>query len=120
MRLLLSIVALCFFTSANLARAQDLAPEELVKSIIDEVMAAVRSDKQLAGGDSDRALRLAEQKILPHIDFEEAARLAASRAWSQASPEQRRKLVNEFRSMLVRTYSNAISSYSGQDARFLP
>jgi phospholipid transport system substrate-binding protein len=120
MKLLLTIVALCFFTSVGLARAQDIGPEELVKSIIDEVMAAVRANKQLAEGDKDRTLKLAEQKILPHLDFEEATRLAASRAWSQASIEQRRQLVNEFRSMLVRTYSNAISAYTGQQAKFLP
>jgi len=120
MKLPLTIVTLFFFTSVNLARAQELAPEELVKGIIDEVMAAVRADKQLAEGDKDKALKLAEQKILPHIDFEEATRIAASRAWSQASAEQRTKLVHEFRSMLVRTYSNAISVYSGRDAKFLP
>jgi phospholipid transport system substrate-binding protein len=120
MKLFLRIVALCFFTSVGLARAQDIGPEELVKSIIDEVTAAVRADKQLAEGDKDKALKLAEQKILPHLDFEEATRLAASRAWSQASAEQRRQLVNEFRSMLVRTYSNAISAYTGEQAKFLP
>ena len=104
----------------GLARAQELAPEEFIKAIIDDVMAAVRADKQLAEGDKDKALKLAEQKILPHIDFEEATRLAAARAWPQASAEQRARLVSEFRSMLVRTYSNAISAYSGQEARFLP
>lgn len=120
MKLSLGIVALCFFAFAHLARAQELGPEELVQTIIDEVMAAVRADKQLAAGDQGKALRLAEQKILPHIDFEEATRLAASRAWPQASVEQRKKLVNEFRSMLVRTYSNAISAYTGEQAKFLP
>jgi len=114
------VAALCLLAFLGLARAQELAPEELIKSILDDVMAAVRADKQLAEGDKDKALKLAEQKILPHVDFEEATRLAASRAWSQASAEQRARLVSEFRSMLVRTYSNAISVYSGQEAKFLP
>ena len=114
------VAALSLLACLGLARAQELAPEELIKRIIDDVTAAVRDDKQLAEGDRDKALKLAEQKILPHIDFEEATRLAASRAWPQASAEQRARLVSEFRSMLVRTYSNAISVYSGRDARFLP
>ena len=120
MKLLSRIVPIAFFAVVSLARAQELAPEELVKQIIDEVMAAVKADKELADGNGDKALKLAEQKIVPHIDFEEATRLAASRAWSQASAEQRGKLVSEFRSMLVRTYSNAIGAYSGQQAKFLP
>jgi phospholipid transport system substrate-binding protein len=80
----------------------------------------VKSDKQLAAGDRQKALRLAEEKVLPHIDFQEATRLAVGRSWRQASPEQRKKLVDEFRSMLVRTYSNAISEYQGQTLKVLP
>jgi phospholipid transport system substrate-binding protein len=120
MRILPTIVALCLVTFANLARAQDLGPEELVQGITDEVMAALKSDAELAAGDKDKVLKLAEQKVLPHIDFEEATRLALSRAWSQASAEQKRKLVSEFRAMLLRTYTNAIGSYAGTQARLVP
>jgi len=120
MRILPTIVALCLVTFANLARAQDLGPEELVQGITDEVMAALKSDAELAAGDKDKVLKLAEQKVLPHVDFEEATRLALSRAWSQASAEQKRKLVSEFRAMLLRTYTNAIGSYAGTQARLVP
>src|SRR5438128_3200004 len=89
--------------------AQELAPDQLVQKITDEVLAAIKSDKQLAAGDKQKALKLAEEKVLPYIDFDQATRLAVGRAWSQASPEQKKRLVNEFRNMLVRTYSNAIS-----------
>jgi phospholipid transport system substrate-binding protein len=119
MKLLLRTAALCFLLFTGPVRA-DLGPEELVRTIIDDVMAAYKADKQLAAGDRESAVKLAEQKIMPHIDFEEATRLAAARAWSQASAEQRRKLVAEFRSMLVRTYSSAISMYTGEEAKFLP
>ena len=118
--ILQAIVTLCFLASANLVRAQDLAPEQLIQSITDDVMAALSTDKELAAGDKDKALKLAEDKVLPHIDFEEATRLAMSRAWSQASPEQKRKLVTEFRAMLLRTYTNAVSAYSGTQAKYLP
>jgi phospholipid transport system substrate-binding protein len=116
----LRILALCFFALSSLGQAQAPGPEELVKRIIDDVMGAIHTDRQLAEGDREKALRLAEEKILPHLDFEEATRLAASRAWPQASAEQRRKLVNEFRSMLVRTYTNAIGAYGGQQMKLLP
>jgi phospholipid transport system substrate-binding protein len=100
--------------------AQDLGPEELVKKVTAEVMDAIKSDKQLAAGDKQKALRLAEEKILPHVDFEEATRLAVGRAWAQAAPEQKKKLVSEFRSMLVRTYSNALQPYEGQQMKVMP
>ena len=102
------------------AAAQPLGPEELVKQITNDVMTAIKTDKQLAAGDRQKALALAEEKILPHVDFAEATRLAVGRAWRDASPTQRQRLVEEFRAMLVRTYSNAIDSYQGQEMRVLP
>jgi phospholipid transport system substrate-binding protein len=100
--------------------AQDSEPEALVKKITEEVLAALKTDKQLAAGDREKAVKLAEQKILPHVDFEEATRLAVGRGWKEASPEQRKKLIAEFRNMLVRTYSNAIGTYEGQTMKVLP
>jgi phospholipid transport system substrate-binding protein len=102
------------------AGAQQLAPEQLVQKVTEEVLASIKSDKQLAAGDKQKALKLAEEKVLPYIDFDEATRLAVGRAWSQATPEQRKKLVAEFRNMLVRTYSNAIEGYQGQTLKVLP
>jgi phospholipid transport system substrate-binding protein len=117
----LSAIFACLMALALPARAQqDLGPEELVRKVTQDVLDAIRSDKQLAAGDKQKALKLAEEKVLPHIDFEEAARLAVGRAWAQATPEQRKKLVEEFRKMLVRTYSNAISAYEGQTMKVLP
>jgi len=111
----------CLMAVALPARAQqDLGPEELVRKVTQDVLDAIRSDKQLAAGDKQKALKLAEEKVLPLIDFEEATRLAVGRAWAQATPEQRKKLVEEFRRMLVRTYSNAISAYEGQTMKVLP
>jgi len=120
MRILIAIFA-CLMALALPARAQqDLGPEELVRKVTQDVLDAIRSDKQLAAGDKQKALKLAEEKVLPLIDFEEATRLAVGRAWAQATPEQRKKLVEEFRRMLVRTYSNAISAYEGQTMKVLP
>jgi phospholipid transport system substrate-binding protein len=116
---MLKVLALLLFVALPLS-AQDLGPEELVKKITAEVLEAVKGDKQLAGGDRQKALKLAEEKILPHVDFEEATRLAVGRAWAQATPEQKKKLVAEFRNMLVRTYSNALQPYEGQQMKVMP
>lgn len=110
---------LAFFFAVP-ALGQELGPEELVKKVTSEVMEAIQSDKQLAAGDKQKAMKLAEEKILPLVDFEEATRLAVGRGWAQASAEQKKRLVTEFRNMLVRTYSNAISAYQGQTMKVLP
>jgi phospholipid transport system substrate-binding protein len=106
------------FVSASWA--EQIAPDQLVQKITDDVMAAIKSDKQLAAGDRQKALKLAEEKILPYVDFEQATRLAVGRSWSQASPEQKKRLVSEFKNMLVRTYSNAVDAYQGQTLKVLP
>jgi phospholipid transport system substrate-binding protein len=117
MRLL--TLALALFLSVP-AFAQELGPDELVKKVTADVLESVKADKQLAAGDRRKALALAEQKILPHVDFREATQLAMGKSWHTASPAQQTQMVNEFRSMLVRIYSNAIDTYRGQTMQVLP
>jgi phospholipid transport system substrate-binding protein len=102
------------------ASAQELGPEELVKKVTTDVLESVKSDKQLQAGDKRKALQLAEQKIIPHVDFREAALLAMGKSWHTATPAQQTQIVNEFRSMLVRIYSNAIDVYRGQTMKVMP
>jgi phospholipid transport system substrate-binding protein len=118
MRFLLSLLTSGFLIAP--AFAQQLSPEQLVQKITDDVLAAVKTDKQLAAGDKQKAVQLAQEKVLPYVDFEYATRLAVGRAWRQASPEQKKELVEQFRNMLVRTYSNSISAYEGQTLKVLP
>jgi phospholipid transport system substrate-binding protein len=113
------MLALSFFILAP-AYAQDLGPEELVKRVTTDVLDAIKSDKQLQAGDRKKALGLAEQKILPYVDFREAAKLATGRAWQGATPEQQTRIADEFRSMLIRIYSNAIDVYRGQTMQVMP
>ena len=108
------------FLLASSAAAQELAPDELVRKVTTEVLDAIRADKELQAGDRKKALALAEEKILPHVDFREAALLATGKSWQSASPAQQAQLVDEFRSMLVRIYSNAIDVYRGQTLKVLP
>jgi len=120
MKIVQGSLALAFTVCVGLVSGQEPGPEQLIQRITDEVMAAIQSDQKLAAGDKDKALQLAEQKVLPHVDFEEATRLAVSRAWSRASAEQQKALVTEFRAMLLRTYTNAIGTYTGTQAKLLP
>ena len=116
-KLLAFFAGLAFALSAA---AEGLAPDQLVQKITDDVLAAIKTDKELAAGDKQKALKLAEEKVLPYIDFEQSTRLAVGRAWREATPEQKKRLITEFRAMLVRTYSNAVSVYQGQTLKVLP
>lgn len=104
------------------AGAETLSPEALVKQVAADVLGATRKDKDKAveAGDKREGLALAEERILPHVDFAEATRLAASAAWGRASPVQQVQMVSAFRAMLVRTYSNTIDAYRDQTMRVLP
>ena len=115
---LLALVLSLFIAAPALA--QELAPDEMVRKVTTDVLDAIKSDKQLQAGDRKKALALAEQKILPHVDFREAAQLATGKAWQTATPEQQTQLVDQFRAMLVRIYSNAIDVYRGQTMKVLP
>ena len=104
------------------AGAETLSPEALVKQVAADVLVATRkdNDKAVEANDKRERLALAEEKILPHVDFAEATRLAASAAWGRASPVQQVQMVSAFRAMLVRTYSNTIDAYRDQPMRVLP
>ena len=119
MAMKLATLLLSLFLAAP-ALAQELAPDELVRKVTADVLDAIKSDTQLQAGDRRKALALAEQKILPHVDFRESARLAMGQAWSGATPAQQDQVVSEFRSMLVRIYSNAIDVYRGQTMKVQP
>jgi phospholipid transport system substrate-binding protein len=91
-----------------------------VRKVTADVLDSIKADKQLQAGDRRKALALAEQKIMPHVDFHQAAQLATGKAWQSATPEQQAKIVSEFRLMLVRIYSNAIDVYRGQTMKVMP
>lgn len=113
-------VALLLAALPFAAPAQELGPDELVRKVTSEVLDAIQRDKQLQAGDRKKALALAEEKILPLVDFREAARLAVGRPWNTATPEQQERITREFRTLLVRIYSNAIGVYRGQTMRVQP
>ena len=114
------LIALQFLTPGISGAADELSPEAQVRQVTADVLDAIKGDQALQAGDRQKALALAEQKILPHVDFREATRLAVGRAWSMATAEQQKRLVDEFRALLVRTYANAVDVYRGQTMKVQP
>ena len=105
------LAAALFAFTAPLALAQDLAPDALIQRISEEVLGAIKDDKELRAGDSARIAALVEAKILPHFDFRRATQIAMGANWRRASAEQQEELTREFRTLLVRTYSGALAGY---------
>jgi phospholipid transport system substrate-binding protein len=114
------ILATLAFLLAPLAAAAQEAPDALVQRTTDEVLTIIRADKDLQAGNMGKVVQLAEQKVLPHFDFERMTRLAVGRNWNQATPEQKQALTKEFRTMLVRTYSSSLSQYRNQTIQVKP
>ena len=110
---------LAVFVSTQAAGAE-LGPEALVRQITSDVMNAIHQDKALQEGDRQKALALAEQKILPHVDFRTMTRYALGRNWRLATAAQQDQLVKAFRGMLIQTYANQIGSYRGQRMEVRP
>jgi phospholipid transport system substrate-binding protein len=123
MKILRKILALIMMVGSlafvQQAAAQE-APDALVKRISQEVLDLVKADKEIQAGNQKRVLDLVEAKILPHVDFQRMTALAAGRNWREATPEQQKQLISEFRALLVYTYSGAISQIKDQKVEFKP
>lgn len=113
----LGLLAALFVVSAA---AADVAPDVLVKSVTNEVLDLVRKDQDIQNGNSLKTLNLVETKVLPHFNFERMTRLALGREGRQATPEQLKTLTSEFRTLLVRTYSKALTEFRDQEITFKP
>lgn len=104
----ISVVSLAVLATPVLAQE---APDALVKRVSQETVQAIKSDPKLVAGDSARVREVIESKLLPNFDFTRMTGLAMGRNWRTANPEQQAKLTSEFRTLLVRTYSNALTQY---------
>jgi len=97
-----------------------VAPDVLVRDLSNEVLATIKADKALASGDVNRVQKLVDEKVLPYVDFGKMTRLAVGRGWRQATPEQRAALTREFRTLLVWTYSGALSQVTDHQVQLRP
>jgi phospholipid transport system substrate-binding protein len=119
MKQLFSLLAGVFFLAGN-AFSADEAPDVLVKRVTEEVLTIVRTDKDIQSGNSKKAIELVETKVLPHFNFLRMTSLAVGKDWNKASPEQKKRLAKEFETLLVRTYSNALTAYKSQTIVYKP
>ena len=113
-------VALLALSIASVSANAEIAPDVLARSVTDEVMTIVRADKELQGGGAPRLTQLVEAKVLPHFNFTHMTQLALARNWRQASPDQQKLLIDEFRALLVRTYTTALMQYREQTIEYRP
>jgi phospholipid transport system substrate-binding protein len=109
-----------FAATAAPAPAGTEAPDVLVKRISQDVLDTAKADKEIQGGNQKRIMDLVETKILPYVDFQRMTSLAAGRYWREASPEQQKQLSTEFRSLLIFTYSGALSQVKNETIEFKP
>ena len=100
--------------------AQDESPDAMIKKVTDDVLTIVRQDKDIQRGNTRKAIELVEAKVLPNFNFQRMTALAMGRDWSKATPEQKKRLSDEFKTLLVRTYSNALTGYKDQTIRYKP
>lgn len=117
MKWLFALMSAMFLSASALAAAQ---PDELVKTVTDEVLTIVRNDKDIQNGHTKKAVALVEAKVLPHFNFMRMTQLAVGREWRNISPEQQKTLSEEFKTLLVRTYSKALTEYRNQSIEYKP
>ena len=112
-------------TFGGVAEAQAQAidastPDGLIKGLTAEVMASAKSDTGIQTGNLDHITELVNDKILPYTDFERTTRLAMGRNWPKATPDQQKQIVEQFKRLLIRTYSGAIAQIRDQQVQFQP
>jgi phospholipid transport system substrate-binding protein len=115
-----SIIAVSPALAADASSRAEMAPDALVQSVSSEVLDSIRADPALHSGDINRLQKLIDEKVAPYVDFERMTRLSVGRGWRSATPEQRQALMREFRTLLVRTYSGALSRVTDHQVKMRP
>ena len=116
LKFLLSVSLLLSF---GLAQAE-VTPDALVKQTADDVLATLKTDKDVQAGNQKKIYTIAEEKILPNFDFDRVCRMVLGKNWKAATPEQQAGFQKEFRSLLLRTYASALGKYKDQVIEYKP
>ena len=114
----MALVAVTVFCAP--ARADMMAPDALVKKVTLEVVGIIKNDKDIRSGNREKLIDLIGAKVLPHFDFQTMTATAVGLGWRKATLEQRARLTEEFKTLLVRTYASALAAYSDQRFDFRP
>lgn len=118
--LLTATLSLALMGVAPFVRAADEAPDALIKRVSAEVLDNIKTDKAVKAGDLTKVLSLVDSKIMPNVNFTRMTASAVGRNWRQATPEQQKKLQDEFKTLLIRTYSGALAQVSDQSINVKP
>lgn len=120
-RLLTWLTAAVLLLGGVAVRAQESrAPDQLIKEVSTDVLDAVRTDKTIQAGDVQKVIALVDAKVMPHVNFQRMTASAVGRYWRQATPEQQKRLQDEFKILLVRTYSGALAQVKDQTVTLKP
>ena len=114
------LVALAALSLGTPVAAQTMTPDALVKKVTEDVLGAVKSDADIKSGSISKIQSLVESKVLPYVNFQKMTASAVGRNWSQASPEQQKQITDQFRQLLIYTYSGALQDVSDQRVDFRP
>lgn len=119
-RLLSAALSLALLASAPFVRAAEEGPDALIKRVSTEVLDAIKADKATQAGDTSRVLALVDTKVMPNVNFTRMTASAVGRNWRQATPAQKTRLQEEFKTLLIRTYSGALSQVKDQSLNVKP
>jgi phospholipid transport system substrate-binding protein len=121
MSAMLRILCACAaFAVAAGASAKEAMPDVLVREVTLEVVDLIAKDGEIRSGSRARLIQLIDAKVLPHFNFASMTALAMGQSWNKATPEQKKQLIEEFKTLLVRTYASALAAYSNQKFDFRP
>jgi phospholipid transport system substrate-binding protein len=118
--LLLGVLAAALTFAAPLMAADASAPDLLIRQLSLETLEAVKADKSIQGGDLQKIITLVDTKVMPHVNFQRMTASAVGRFWRQATPEQQKRLQDEFKTLLVRTYAGALTQVKDQTIALKP
>ncbi|WP_198969547.1 MlaC/ttg2D family ABC transporter substrate-binding protein [Xylophilus sp. ASV27] len=119
-RMAASLAAMAALALPLAVRAADEAPDALIKRLSTETLDAIKADSSLRSGDVSKVIALVDSKIMPSVNFQRMTAAAVGPQWRQATPEQRSRLQQEFKTLLVRTYAGALSQVSDQSISVKP
>ncbi len=119
-RLLTTSLSAALLLAAPLARAAEEAPDALIKRVSAEVLDTIKADKSVQAGDMSKVIALVDSKVMPNVNFVRMTAAAVGRSWREATPEQKKRLQEEFKTLLIRTYSGALSQVNDQTLNVKP
>lgn len=108
------------FTALSLPASAAEAPDAMVKRQSTELLELIKTDPAIKAGDQGRILAVVNEKVMPYVNFDRMSAAAVGRHWREATPEQKTRLQEEFKAMLVRTYAGALSEVGNQTLAFKP